>query len=160
MGETPIVSDEEDQDLLAELDVEPVTTRQNSCEWHLGRMFSFTSSGSDRAIALYNGDEPELKSPSAWKLVKEFKRRYKKTGTASGTTNPAISPIQIPERIQASITKICSAEEGKDASEALKAKIDNGEIGTQEIELYLQALGANFSTAKDRNRRNKEMLVK
>ena len=157
-SETTIVTNEEDKELLLKLDIEPVTTRQNSCEWHLGRMFSLTSSGSDRAIALYDGNEPELKSQRAWKIVKNFKRRYKQTGTASDSSNQTTS--QIPESIQASIAQICSPEEGREASQAMKAKIGSGEMGIEQITLHLQALGAKLSTAKDCDKKNRETLVK
>ena len=35
-GTQHIVSNDQDKELLAHLKIEPVTTRQNSCEWHLG----------------------------------------------------------------------------------------------------------------------------
>ena len=151
-----VVSNTEDKQLLAQLKIEPVTTRQNSCEWHLGRMFSLTSSGSDRAIALYKGDEEGM-SKKAWQVVKDYKSRYKPQRRMPANPNEDDDPI--PDNILQTVARLCSPQGGDAAAATMKEEIQNGTMESNQIELYLRALGAKVSAGQTRNRTNKNTLL-
>ena len=96
-------------------------------------------------------------STQAWQVVKEYKSRYKPQ--RSRPANPTDDTDPIPDNIFQGINKLCCPQEGNAAAATLKEEIQNGEMGSNQIEFYLTALRTKVSEGQNRDRTNKNTLL-